>query len=461
MGKLSRAAVAAGRAAVAAGRGAVAAGRGTVRLVAGGRRDWAEAVWAEAHEVPPGLPRLAWRAGAVWLIAREVLMVYRPGRALLFAVAAAVAAWAAWPDSSAGHAAADQFGVIATVVLLAGLPLLARRFFGPVSDSRAARFLRVGGYAAILALMPAFAVVAPFPFTVPQSGVDLRIFYASGNPRSDLPGTSSGGPPWQGEILLLLLTAGYVAALLWVTSRRSRVAPATLAAGTGVGIVFGLVMYSVAPLGLGKDATNPWLPGSQIDPLVALAWILLFGGPVAAAGVAGWRYRGPGRSHPSADARIGQSVAAGVLANLVGALLVTVLGLGTIALTIKAPWLRPWVYHGQHLSAAAAYGHELAASGSSGNTGMYAVMCVIFPFIGLVMSPLGGLVWGPAAAGQSGPPPGDGGPPGPEPAPDPPGGRLADPDGADEDRLTARSPSLPDQGPGREDRRGTRALQPV
>jgi hypothetical protein len=455
MGKLSRAAV-------AAGRRAVAAGRGTVRLVAGGRRDWAEAVWAEAHEVPPGLPRLAWRAGAVWLMAREALMVYRPGRALLFAVAAAVAAWAAWPDSSAGHAAADQFGVIATVVLLAGLPLLARRFFGPVSDSRAARFLRVGGYAAILALMPAFAVVAPFPFTVPQSGVDLRVFYASGNPRSDLPGTSSGGPPWQGEIPLLLLTAGYVVAIGWVTSRRSRVAPATLAAGTGAGIVFGLVMYSVAPLGLSKDATNPWLPGSQIDPLVALAWILLFGVPVAAAGIAGWRYRGPGRSHPSADARIGQSVAAGVLANLVGALLVTVLGLGTIALTIKAPWLRPWVYHGQHLSAAAAYSHELAASGSSGNTGMYAVMCVIFPFIGLVMSPLGGLVWGPAAAaGQSGPPPGGGGPPGPEPTPDPPGGRLADPDGADEDRLTARSPSPPDQGRGSEDRRGTRALQPV
>ena len=413
MGKLSRA--------------AVAAGRGTLRLVAGGRRDWAEAVWAEAHEVPPGWPRLAWRAGGVWLIAREALKVYKPGRAVLFAVAAGAAAWAAWPDSSAGHAAAGQFGVIATVPLLAGLPLLARRFFGPVSDSRAARFLRVGGYAAMLALLPAMAVVAPFPFTVPQSGVDLRVFYASGNPRSDLPGTSSGGPPWQGEIPLLLLMAGYVVAILWVTSRRSRVAPATLAASTGVGIVFGLVMYSVAPLGLSKDATNPWLPGSQIDPLVALAWILLFGGPVAAAGVAGWRYRGPGRSDPSIDVRIGQSVAAGVLANLVGALLVTVLGLGTIALTIKAPWLRPWVYHGQHLSAAAAYSHELTASGSSGNTGMYAVMCVVFPFIGLVMSPLGGLVWGSAAAaGRSGPRPGDGGPPGPEPTPDPPGGRRAE-----------------------------------
>ena len=89
----------------------VAARRGAVRLVAGERRDWAEAVWAEAHEVPPGWSRLAWRAGGVWLIAREVLTVYRPGRALLFAVAAGAAAWAAWPDSSAGHAAADQFGV--------------------------------------------------------------------------------------------------------------------------------------------------------------------------------------------------------------------------------------------------------------------------------------------------------------------------------------------------------------
>ena len=112
MGKLSRA--------------AVAAGRGTLRLVAGGRRDWTEAVWAEAHEVPPGWPRLAWRAGGVWLIARQALTAYRPGRALLFAVAAGAAAWAAWPDSSAGHAAAGQFGVIATVLLLAGLPLLAR-----------------------------------------------------------------------------------------------------------------------------------------------------------------------------------------------------------------------------------------------------------------------------------------------------------------------------------------------
>ena len=50
---------------------ATAAGRGAVRLVPAARRDWAEAVWAEAHEVPAGWPRLAWRAGGVLLIAKE------------------------------------------------------------------------------------------------------------------------------------------------------------------------------------------------------------------------------------------------------------------------------------------------------------------------------------------------------------------------------------------------------
>ena len=59
-------------------------------------------------------------------------------------------------------------------------------------------------------------------------------------------------------------------------------------------------MYAVAPLGLAKDATEPWLPGSDIDPVVALAWILLLGGPVVAGVMAGRRYCRPG---PPAAAR--------------------------------------------------------------------------------------------------------------------------------------------------------------
>jgi hypothetical protein len=44
-----------------------------------------------------------------------------------------------------------------------------------------------------------------------------------------------------------------------------------------------MVMFAVAPLGLNNHATDPWLLGSTADPPVALAWILLFGGPAADA----------------------------------------------------------------------------------------------------------------------------------------------------------------------------------
>jgi hypothetical protein len=75
-----------------------AAGRAAAWLLPAGRRDWVTAVWAEAHEVPPGLARLAWRAGGAWVLAREALMPRRLGRAVVFAAAAGAAAWAAWPQ---------------------------------------------------------------------------------------------------------------------------------------------------------------------------------------------------------------------------------------------------------------------------------------------------------------------------------------------------------------------------
>ena len=206
-----------------------AAGRGAAWLLPAGRRDWLAAVWAEAHEVPPGMERLAWRAGGVWMLAREALMPRRLVRAALFAAAAAVAAWAAWPEPTVGHAAVSQFHVIATVLLLAGLPLLARRFFGPVSRSRAGRSLRVFCCAAVLAFMPALAIVEAFTNLTPARPAYKYVFcIAQGWSDASqgcggVPGRSTGGPPWPGEIVLLLLTAGYVGVILFLTSRRSRV----------------------------------------------------------------------------------------------------------------------------------------------------------------------------------------------------------------------------------------------
>ena len=211
-----------------------AAGRGAAWLALGGRRDWAEAVWAEAYEVPAGLARLAWRAGAVRMIAREALMARRIASSLLFAVAAAYVALATWPGSAGSFATVTaRIDVVAIVLLLAGLPWLARRFLGPASGGWLGRLLRVGGYAAVLALTVAHA----------------RVLRVAGAP--------AAGPArqfaWFTEYFFLFVIAVYVAGILAVTARRSRITPATLAIGTGAGLAFGLVMYAVMPLGFGKE----------------------------------------------------------------------------------------------------------------------------------------------------------------------------------------------------------------
>ena len=65
------------------------------------------------------------------LRAREALMRRRIGGTLLFAVAAALVAWAAWPGSPASFATSvARADVVAIVVLLGGLALVAPRVLG-------------------------------------------------------------------------------------------------------------------------------------------------------------------------------------------------------------------------------------------------------------------------------------------------------------------------------------------
>ena len=229
--------------------------RAAARLVPAERRDWAEALWAEADEVPPGLARLAWRAGGMRLIAREGLLMRRAGRSLVFAAAAAWVAWAAWPGPAGNVATAvARVDVVTVLLALAGLPLLARWLFGPPAAGPMARVLRAGAYAAVLAL------------TVAKGRVEQVV---NAPPVVAYQATHGGLAPlsytWFAETVFLLIVAGYVAAILVMTARRSPVAPATLAIGTGAGVLLGVVMCAVTPLGLAKDATEPWLAGSAID----------------------------------------------------------------------------------------------------------------------------------------------------------------------------------------------------
>jgi len=192
----------------------------------------------------------------------------------------------------------------------------------------------------------------------------------------------SGGPDWGGEILILFITACYLAVILALTARRTPVAPATLAISARAGLALGLVMYAVDPLGGQKIATNPWLHGPATDPLVVLAWVLLFGAPCVAGALAGSRCYVPDDPGQASVTRAWQGFTAGLVSSGVGALTATVLGLGTTALMLKSAWVRGWLYHGQQLTASAVYGRELYASQ---NVAFYVVICVLFPVIGLVM----------------------------------------------------------------------------
>jgi hypothetical protein len=165
---------------------------------------------------------------------------------------------------------------------------------------------------------------------------------------------------------------------------------------------------------------------------MVLAWILMLFAPVA-AGAEAYRRHTAGGSAPPIGAGARQIVAAGLLTNLVGALLVTVSGTGTIAATLTAPWLRNWFYRGHPLAgvgglrllmrgdpAALAYSHQSTAAVDGPP---FLIICVVVPLLALVLTGLGTLiVWGNAATGQVDPPRGGGGPPGPEAVPDPPDG---------------------------------------
>ena len=71
-------------------------------------------------------------------------------------------------------AARPRADILITIALLAGLPLLARRYLGPPGN-RAAWWLRAACYAAFLALLPAKAFAELFA-AGPPGGIDLHTY---------------------------------------------------------------------------------------------------------------------------------------------------------------------------------------------------------------------------------------------------------------------------------------------
>jgi Domain of unknown function (DUF1707) len=275
--------------------------RRSAGLLPAGHRDWVEAVLAEAGEVRAGAERVAWLGGGLWLVAREVVMG-RVIRVLAFAVAAAGMVWIGWPGASSNSATPlNRVYAVGTVVLLAVLPWVVRRYFGPVRSGWAPRAARAGGYAMVLALIAAKAVKD-------RDGSKLGAYFAV------VPGI------WAMEILLLLVIAAYVAGLLILTSQRVRLTRWILPTAIGFGAATAGVLYPLAPLGVNVDPNGPSLKWWGLAALIL---------PLATGFLAARLSAGDTR--PAALGPTGQGALAASCATATAALLLAVLTSVTIA----------------------------------------------------------------------------------------------------------------------------------
>jgi hypothetical protein len=366
-------------------------------LLPADRRDWAEAAWAEAGEVPAGRPRLAWLAGGLWMAVRQARVARRAGCWLVFAAAAGIVQ-AGWAGAAANPATTvNRVDVIAVVVMLAGLPWAARRWVGPAGDGRLARAVRAGGYAAIFALVLSKASVERYANAPPY-------------------GHWSASLLWAGEIFFLLAMAAYAAWILAVTARRSPAAPASLAIGTAAGAVAGLVMYARVYL----HSASPGLAGLSAAA-TALTWAALPAAPVVAALAAARRAPGRDSRLPPGDDRARQGLFAGLCAGVAAALVASALGTGTAAFLPHEPVLLSWAYPVRHLAHDALIRY---AADVSQATAAYIFALLLFPLIGAGLGAWAGM----SAIRAPGQRPGGGGPPAPAPDPPPPGGREITPD---------------------------------
>jgi len=326
--------------------------RAAARLLPAGRRPWAEAVQAEAGEIPAGWPRLHWLAGGLWLVAREANVVRKVVYWLGAGTVAAAAAWAIWlswytAPAADPQAVTDRVRVLVGVAALVVLPWVGRRhgWFGPVGRSVMARLVRVAGCAAMCGLgvvvvrmdtrLTHGAGVGPFSMLREIVGVVLfGALLATPIIKARWPQAETEALwAYAGTAGLLLLIAlplqvlaiGYVALILAVTSRRSPVASLSLAVGSIVGVAAGLGIYELVNF-----------TGDLGSVLFFIVVAIMFLAGVPAGLAAAWLPRdteGPRER----EARIRQAMLAGAVAGAVTGVLLRLIFVLAVFLMIVGP----------------------------------------------------------------------------------------------------------------------------
>ena len=326
----------------------------------------------------------------------------------LTAAAAAVLAWATWPGAAHNPATLiSRVDLVATVLILASLPPAVRRKYGPGGRGWVPRLVRAGGYASVVALIMVKA-------DVEQLELATRLT------RTELAGV------WFGEAAFLVVIALYVAALLAVTAQRPPASPAALGIGTGAGIALGIAVYALRPLINYQPEYGPWLPLLVGLAKVFAVLLLLFAAVRAAISAARHSSRRAAQ-RPRINALAQQGFAAGICVGISAALLVSILGITTIALAPHTAASIQWTLpeklfapgRGASLAPNAVSVFEGAFSRAAAG---YVLVLIIFPLLGAGLGAWGGLF----AEGDTGHRPGGGGggggPDDPDSGPAPPGG---------------------------------------
>lgn len=327
------------------------------RLLPPARRQWVEAMQAEAGQVPGGWRRLHWLAGGLWLVAREAGMARKIVYWLGLGVVAAAAAWAAWLSwrtmpGADPERVTDRVRVLAGVSALLILPWVRRRsgLFGPAGSGITPRLVRVAGCVAICGLgvqlvrldtnAGSGGALGSGHFSLPREVAGLALLGAVAaapaviralRPRVDAgavwgPAAVAGVAAFA-VMPVQLLTIGYAAGILAATSRRSPLSGAALAAGTIAGLAAGLIIYGVVTAMLSHGLIG-----------FLLVSVISFAAAGAMAGLAaGWLLQGTADQQGLLARRACQGLLAGVTAGAVGGLLITVIFAGIGFLMVIGP----------------------------------------------------------------------------------------------------------------------------
>jgi hypothetical protein len=342
---------------------------------------------------------------ASWAWRGEAGLARRIGSGAALCAAAAVLGWSGWFGHAAGpDTVSSRIDVVVTVVLLGLVPWLISRKFGPADRSVLSRTVRVAGCAAVIALVLVKNSV--------QGSESVRPPHSAG-----LAGT------WAGEAIFLLVIAAYLAGVFAVTAQRAPTRPAALGIGTVAGGLAGLILYALPPRGSSLSLPAGWIASTyQVARVLAVPLV------VAAAVVAGVKAARRSarlarrRGRPNIPAR--QGLAAGACTGVAAAMVLSILGMSTIALVPQDARVLQWTLPGQHLQPGTVYAFEVSLSQAAAG---FLLVLLIFPLLGAGLGAWGGLY-----AEQRRNPPGGGGggrgPRGKDPIiPPPPGGRQLDP----------------------------------